>query len=106
MSDDTSEDAPAVSSRERAHLERAHHEICTALTVLRSNVELVRIDLRKEPHPKGRVTVHDHLGELDAAVDRLQTLVLTIRTWRGAEATGRPRRGAVQPAPREASLHP
>jgi signal transduction histidine kinase len=66
---------------EREHLARAHHEICTALTVLRSNVELVRIRLRDAPLPENGVPVHEHLKELEAAVDRLRDMAREMKGW-------------------------
>lgn len=66
---------------EREHLERAHHEICTALTVLRTNVELVRVELRHEPGTAAQAHVQAHLVELDLAVDRLRRLASTMRGW-------------------------
>lgn len=73
--------APIPSPEERAHLEQAHHEICTALTVLRSNVELVRVNLREEADRSAQVEIHRHLGELDMAVDRLSDLAARMRAW-------------------------
>lgn len=70
-----------ASPRERERLEQAHHEICTALTVLRSNVELVRIELRGDPDAPSQVVVQRHLGELDLAVERLRRLALQMRAW-------------------------
>lgn len=72
----------AASHRERERLEQAHHEICTALTVLRSNVDLVRVELRAEPaDPASQVVVQRHLSELDLAVDRLRRLAIQMRAW-------------------------
>lgn len=80
MSDDPSSGRQVVG-REQANLEDAHHEICTALTVLRSNVELVRIELRGEPLDAHTIAVHGHLSELELAVERLQRLAATMRGW-------------------------
>lgn len=66
---------------ERARMAEVHHEICTALTVLRSNVELVRIDMRDGSRAGEVVAVYAHLVELDAAVDRLQRIAQVIRAW-------------------------
>lgn len=66
---------------ERARMAEVHHEICTALTVLRSNVELVRIDLRDGSRASEAATMHGHLIELDAAVDRLERVAQAIRGW-------------------------
>ena len=85
------------------YLEAAHHEICTALTVLQSNVELVRVELRREADPSIRITVQRHLSELDLAVDRLRRLAASMRTWHDggspdtAGAPGRPRNGTLLP---------
>lgn len=66
---------------ERDHLARAHHEICTALTVLRSNVELVRIHLRAAPLPASGIVVHAHLDALDDAVERLNDIAHEMKRW-------------------------
>lgn len=79
--DEFFEPEPSASPREQAHLEEAHHAICTALTVLRVNVELIRMRLREGTAPGTRVVVHSHLTELDAAVDRLQRLAVEMRVW-------------------------
>ena len=76
-----------ATPREQEHLETAHHEICTALTVLRSNVELVRVELRHEGDPSTHVTVQRHLTELDMAVERLKRLAAQMRTWHGGGPT-------------------
>lgn len=91
--------APGPSSTardvERAHLARAHHEICTALTVFSSNVELVRIELRDAPLPTNVVPVHAHLDELEGAVDRLRDIAREMKRWhddisRSPSAEGNP----------------
>jgi hypothetical protein len=77
-------DAPAstqASYNQREHLERAHHEICTALTVFRSNVELVRIHLRDAPLPANGIPVHAHLDELEGAVERLRDVAQEMKRW-------------------------
>lgn len=78
-------DATGTSSTsrdiEREHLARAHHEICTALTVFGSNVELVRIELRDASHPVNVVPVHAHLDELEGAVDRLRDMARELKQW-------------------------
>lgn len=79
---------PTASPREQAHLEEAHHAICTALTVLRVNVELIRMRLREGTVPGTRVVVHSHLTELDAAVDRLQRLAVEMRVWHSGASDG------------------
>ncbi|HLE96817.1 MAG TPA: hypothetical protein VI997_05550 [Candidatus Thermoplasmatota archaeon] len=71
----------AGGGHEREHLVLAHHEIRTALTVLRSNIELVRIRLRAVPLPEHGVPVHAHLTEIDGAVDRLRDVADVIRRW-------------------------
>ena len=70
---------------EQEHLETAHHEICTALTVLQSNVDLVRVELRHEEDPAQFVTIERHLTELDLAVDRLKRLAKQLRTWHAGD---------------------
>lgn len=78
-------DAPTAATRrrqdERDRLARAHYEICTALTVLRSNVELVRIELRHQPLDSDPVPLRAHLSELDGAVDRLRGLAHEMKQW-------------------------
>lgn len=86
----------AAGDHERAHLERAHHEICTALTVFSSNVELVRIELRRSPSSQGTsLPVQAHLDELDAAVARLRSIAKEMEAWHAGISAepppGRPR---------------
>lgn len=71
---------PRGRGSEQAHLEGAHHEIRTALTVLRSNVALMRAHAGDEA-PGADRAVADSLGEMDAAVDRLQRLAVVIHGW-------------------------
>lgn len=66
---------------EREHLARAHHEICTALTVFVSNVELVRIKLRDAERGGDVIPVHAHLDELEWAVDRLRQTAREMKEW-------------------------
>lgn len=68
---------------ERAHLEVAHHELCTALTSVRSNVELARIMLRGSAASTTErdVQIRVHLGEVETAVDRLERLAKDLRAW-------------------------
>ena len=88
------------SARER--LARAHHEICTALTVFRSNVELVRIQLRNTPLPENGVPVHAHLDELEGAAERLRDMAHEMKRWHDGiapQATGEAVRTAEQGKP-------
>lgn len=71
---------------ERAHLEQTYHELCTALTSLRSNVELVRLELGPAPGPTATDEVVAHLGELEMAVDRLEELAQKLRRWHARAA--------------------
>lgn len=80
--------AVIVAPAEREHLERAHHEICTALTVVCSNIALVRIQLRDVAFTKESVPVHAHLDELDLAVARLHALARELKTWHHGTASG------------------
>lgn len=81
MVDPPPSEDPSASAREREHLEEAHHELCTALTVLRSRVELVRVELRDGSGDSAQIRVHQHVRELDLAVDRLGRLALRLRSW-------------------------
>jgi phage shock protein A len=72
-------DEPPVG--ERAHLEQTYHELCTALTTLRSNVELVRLELRPPSAQETADHVVGHLVELETAVDRLEELAAKLRGW-------------------------
>lgn len=83
-------DLTDASPQEKEHLERAHHEICTALTVLRSNVELVRVELIHARDPAAHIIIHRHLSELDLAVDRLHRLATQMRSWHTAAPSGVP----------------
>jgi hypothetical protein len=64
---------------ERGYLERVHHELCTGLTMLRLNVELVRIALRDDLTPDARDDVSAHLLELEKGFDRLERLARELR---------------------------
>jgi hypothetical protein len=79
----TSPGAPDPPARggERERLERAHDEICTALTVFCSNVELVRIQLRDAPLPEKGILVHAHLDELEGAAQRLRDMAHELKRW-------------------------
>lgn len=76
---------PDTDRPTRAHLDRAHYEIRTALTIVRSNVELVRRALRTPADDDTRVALHAHLSELDLAIDRLLRLASEIRAWHDAD---------------------
>ena len=81
---------PSPAASEREHLSRAHDELCTALTVLRSNVDLVRIELRGAPLPGNGIPVHAHLDELDGAVERLRGMAHELKRWHdGLPADGK-----------------
>lgn len=69
-----------ATSAERAHLARAHEELCTALTALRSNVDLAHLGL----HRSDISGVRTHLGEVESAVDRLVSLARELRSWHDA----------------------
>ena len=71
---------------ERAHLELTHHELCTALTSARSNVELVRIALRRATVPQDQGIV-EHLSELEVAIDRLERLARDVRARHAVDAS-------------------
>lgn len=81
MLDPLAPEGPLEPSVSQAHLVRAHYEICTALMVLRSNVALVRVELRETAPAEVRVAVQTHLSELDLAVDRLRRLAAEMRGW-------------------------
>lgn len=68
---------------ERAHLEEAHHELCTALTSVRSNVELAQINLRGNALSRTErdLRIRIHLGEVETAVVRLERLAKELRAW-------------------------
>lgn len=78
---DAHETSPPAGEREREHLKRAHHEICTALTVFRSNVELVRLDLRGASLPGNGARIRAHLDELENAVERLRAIANEMKRW-------------------------
>ena len=90
-------DAPGASHTtsddERARLARAHYEICTALTVFCSNVELVRIQLRGAVLPESGIPVRAHLDELEGAAGRLRDVAREMKLWHDASrpsAVGEP----------------
>lgn len=90
---------PTTAGSEREHLARAHHEICTALTVFCSNVELVRIRLRDAPLPENGIPVHVHLDELEGAADRLRDMAHEMKRWHDGIApqpTGEPLQAATE----------
>ena len=74
--------SPSDTHADRAHLERAHYELCTALTILQSNVDLMRLELLDRVDREARLAVHGHVAELESAIDRLQLLAREIREWR------------------------
>ena len=81
---DARQPSQGASKAEREHLELAHHDLCTALTVLCTNVELVRHGL-KEPHLAGvAVAVHAHLDEVDGALARLRVVAHDMKRWHDA----------------------
>ena len=83
-------DPPAPDSRttvERERLEQAHHDICTALTVLKNNVELARIRILRDQPESTRVAVHVHLDEIDWAHERLHQVARDLKAWRAASST-------------------
>jgi hypothetical protein len=67
---------PAPS--ERAHLVIVHDELCTALTSLRSNLDLVRFRLAKE---RISSSVDPLLQETGDAIDRLTELAREVKRW-------------------------
>lgn len=75
-------------SSEQAHLEVAHHELCTSLTVLRLAVELVRIRLRDEPPTPTTIAVQVHLADADQALERLDRVAFAIRARHGDALDG------------------
>lgn len=89
MSDAQQPSDPEPHRRRDAQLETVHHEIRTALTVLRSNVELVRVELRHGADSPAHTAVKGHLGELDVAVERLKRLAEHIRTWHAGDGAAR-----------------
>ena len=63
----------------QARIDAAREELCTALTILCSNADLVRIHLARDPDAATRVDIHAHLSEMDLALDRLRRLALALR---------------------------
>lgn len=78
---DAGQTSGMASASERAHLAMVHHEICTALTVFCSNVELVRMGLRDASLPEKGIVVHAHLNELESAVARLRDIAHEMKRW-------------------------
>lgn len=79
--------SPGASDRER--IEEAHHELCTALTSVRSNVALARIQLQGVlAAPERAVQIKAHLHEVETAVERLERLAKELRVWH-ARSRGR-----------------
>lgn len=85
----TSSNSSISQASERAKLEIAYYELCTALTCIRSHVALARLavvpGLSVVPalsDSSGLVTrVALHLTEVDAAADRLERLARALRDW-------------------------
>jgi hypothetical protein len=74
-------DSPqAHAPGERQRLEEAHHDICTALTLLSANVALVRIQVRDLEDTK-RIAVHARLDDIELANERLLRLAKALRAW-------------------------
>lgn len=63
----------------QARLDAAREELCTALTILCSNADLIRIHLARYPDAATRVDIHAHLSEIDLALERLRALALFLR---------------------------
>jgi hypothetical protein len=82
---DASGTSTPLADGERERLARAHHEICTALTVLRSNAALVRIQLRGASRPGvvqgAPAPVHALMDEIERAVERLHGTAREMRRW-------------------------
>ncbi len=70
-----------VSPGELGHLEHAHHELCTALTTLRSSVDIIRTQLREDTSLGTRMKVAARLCAVETAVDRLERLAREMRAW-------------------------
>lgn len=53
------------------------------MTSARSNVELVRIQMRptRRASPRREADIADHLAEVDVALDRLERLAGALRAW-------------------------
>ncbi|HET6405418.1 MAG TPA: hypothetical protein VFH78_12295 [Candidatus Thermoplasmatota archaeon] len=75
---------PLVILVPRADLEQAHHQLRTAMTIVRSRGDLLRLHLRDEPDAGRRATTEAHLLEIEIALDRLHDLVLDVRKWHAA----------------------
>lgn len=56
----------------RLRLEKAHEELCTALTTLRSNVEITR---------RGQDREASRLEDVESALSRLEALAKDLREW-------------------------
>lgn len=65
-----------------ADLEQAHHDLCTAMTIVRSRGDLLRRELHGTAGPGRHLATETHLVEIDKAVDRLHDVALTLRAWR------------------------
>lgn len=70
---------------ERGDLEQTHHDLCTALTIVRSRGDLLRRHLECDPDPARHVAGDAHVTEIDKAVDRLQGVALDPRTWHSGQ---------------------
>lgn len=75
---------PAATVEERRHLAEAHHELCTSLTSLRSNLELAR---RHAARRESAEAIAGRLREMEDALERLERLARAFRTWHGPPVT-------------------
>lgn len=63
----------------QAQLCAAQEELSTALTILCSNADLIRIHLSRDPDAAARVGIDAHLSEMDLALERLRRLATSLR---------------------------
>lgn len=71
-------------ARMRDRLEQAHHDLCTALTFLVSNGELLRRETEHNMTPPHRELARARLKDMDEATARLLRLAVNIR-WHNDE---------------------
>lgn len=77
----------AASAEERQHLEDAYHELRTGLTAIRTHVELLRRALVGDPASAWEADLH--IQAVGDAIDRLESLSRTLRSWHDEPAPSR-----------------
>lgn len=63
-------------------LERLHHDLCTALTIVSTNLALVSLALERGPHDAGHAALADRIDAAIDGADRLRAVAASMRLRR------------------------